>query len=77
VPCFTNLECDDYVRLCCERGLVRKIDDLAAKQASQDLRVELVVASREVRMIEALEHIVAALEDWRSGPYDADRCSAV
>ena len=73
MPCFTNLEYDDYLRLCRDRGLIRTIEDLGAEQATRDLPVEVVAASRESRMIEAAERIIAALEDRCSG---ADRCSA-
>jgi hypothetical protein len=64
VPCFTDLEYNDYLRLCRERGPHRTIDDLAAEEASR----REVEASIEGRMIEAAERIVAALEDRRSGP---------
>ena len=68
VPCFTPLEYDDYLRLCRERGPRRTIDDLAAEKASR----REVEASIEGRMIEAAEHILAALEERCSGPSKPD-----
>ena len=75
MPCFTNLEYDDYLRLCRERGPRRTIDDLAAGEASRR-EVEASIEGRMIetaeRIVAALEDIVAALEDRRSGPSEAD-----